>query len=91
MFGAMILGYALRNIGIIQKVHKLITPTIAVLLLLLGIGVGSNKTILENLSQLGVQALILAALGVLGSSLAAWATYHWFFKGKKQTLKNLDK
>ena len=83
MFGAIVLGYILRHVKILQKTSKIITATIAILLLTLGIGVGANQTIINNLSTLGLQALLLAVMGVLGSAIAAMATYHWFFKPKK--------
>ena len=90
MFGAMVIGYALRNRKFIQKTHKLVTPTIALLLLLLGVGVGSNQIILDNLSSLGAQALILATLGVLGSAIAALLVYNLFFKSKNQSTNNQE-
>lgn len=87
MFGAIALGYFIRHMGILQNINKLITTTIAILLLTLGIGVGANQTIINNLSTLGLQALLLATMGVLGSAIAAMATYHWFFKTKKNNTK----
>ena len=82
MFGAIVLGYIARHVKILQNIHKLITATIAILLLTLGVGVGANQTVINNLSTLGLQAIILATLGVLGSAITAMATYHWFFKPK---------
>ena len=84
MLGAIVPGYIIRHMKILQHINKLITATIAILLLTLGIGVGSNQTIIDNLSTLGMQAVLLATMGVLGSSITAVATYHWFFKPKKK-------
>lgn len=73
--GIMILGIAAgllfrkKKIGWIQK---LIMVLIWALLFLLGIEVGSNRTVIENLHTLGLQALIISLAGVLGSSVLAW-------------------
>ena len=42
------------------------------LLFLLGLEVGGNKEILHALPSLGVEALLIAVFGVLGSVLLAW-------------------
>jgi len=87
MFGAIVLGYIIRHMKILKNINKLISITIAILLLTLGIGVGANQTIINNLSTLGLQAFLLATMGVLGSAITAMATYHWFFKPKKNGTK----
>lgn len=85
MFGGIAVGYVLRKVEFLQKVGTPISYTIYLLLFLLGISVGRNEEIVNNLSTLGVQALLLASAGTLGSVLAAWAVYHYFFKkGERQ-------
>ena len=73
-------GYLLRKKNILRKLSKPIGYTIYLLLFLLGISVGSNREIIENLPALGGQALLLAFAGTLGSVLAAWIIYKFIFK-----------
>lgn len=84
MFGGIVLGYLLRKVEILQRIGKPISYTILLLLFLLGISVGANDAIMSNLATLGGQAFILAFAGTLGSVLAAWAVYHFFFKERRR-------
>ena len=74
------LGYLFRKKTILQKTSKTTGYTICLLLFLLGISVGSNSEIINNLPSLGGQAFILAFAGTLGSVLAAWAINKLIFK-----------
>lgn len=78
------MGYLLRKVEILQRIGKPISYTILLLLFLLGISVGANDAIMSNLATLGGQAFILAFAGTLGSVLAAWAVYHFFFKERRR-------
>ncbi len=80
MAGGIAAGYFFRNIRLLQKIDTSIFYTILLLLLLLGISVGSNENIVNNLTTLGGQALLIALAGTAGSVLAAWAVWHFFFK-----------
>ena len=73
-------GYLLRKKTILRELSKPIGYTIYLLLFLLGISVGGNREIIENLPALGGQALLLAFAGTLGSVLAAWIIYKYIFK-----------
>jgi Membrane protein of unknown function (DUF340). len=84
MFGGIAIGYLLRKLAILQKVGKPISYTICLLLFLLGVSVGSNREIIMNLPSLGGQALLLATAGTLGSVLAGWLVYTFFFKKKEE-------
>ena len=84
MFGGIALGYLLRHVELLQKLSRPISYTILLLLFLLGISVGSNEEIVNNLVPLGGQALLFAVAGTLGSVLAAWAVYHYFFKEREE-------
>lgn len=75
-------GYLLRKIAILQRNNVWILYTIYALLFLLGISVGSNKSIMNNLGTLGVEALLIAVAGTMGSVIAAGIVYHLFFKRK---------
>lgn len=80
MFGGIAVGYLLRRVALLQKIGKPISYTILLLLFLLGISVGSNEAIMNNLTRLGGQALLLAVAGTVGSVLAAWGVYYFFFQ-----------
>ncbi|MFA8435270.1 MAG: LysO family transporter [Marinifilaceae bacterium] len=67
---------------IIKGADKLTTWSIYLLLFLLGIGVGLNDKIINNLHTIGLQAMILTFGAVVGSILLAWFTYSLFFKNK---------
>lgn len=82
MFLGILLGYIFRGIDKLQRISKLISYTIYLMLFLLGISVGANKEVVNNLPTLGVQALILASAGVIGSAIFAWLIYKFIFKGR---------
>lgn len=85
MFLGIGIGYGLRNWAILQKTEKTISLTIFLLLFILGVSIGSNSLIVNNLGKFGWQAIILAVSGVLGSLLAARLVLQLFFKkGGKQ-------
>lgn len=86
MFLGIGIGYGLRNWSILQKTEKtIISLTIFLLLFILGVSIGSNSLIVNNLGKFGWQAIILAVSGVLGSLLAARLVLQLFFKkGGKQ-------
>lgn len=83
MFIGIGIGYLFRNIKLIQKSSKLISFVIFSLLFLLGIAVGANDTIVNNLSKLGGEAILIALLGTLGSILGAWLISQFILKQKK--------
>ena len=80
MFLGIGIGYGLRNWAILQKTEKTISITIFLLLFLLGISVGSNELIINNLAAFGWQAAILAFSATCGSILASWMVLKFFFK-----------
>lgn len=71
MVSGILLGYILRDKGI-EKVNRLITPLIWLLLFLLGITVGKDPQIMQGLTTIGIDALIITSFAVLGSVIAAW-------------------
>lgn len=84
MFGGIAVGYLLRKVELLQKIGKPISYTILLLLFLLGISVGANEAIVNNLATLGGQAFLIAFAGTMGSVLAAWGVYHFFFKERSR-------
>lgn len=88
VFAIMLLGigtgYFLRRIPDIKIIGKLITCFIFLLLFFLGISVGHNEKIVNNLTTIGLQALIITMGAIAGSILLAWFVYKKFFvKGKE--------
>ena len=79
MLGGVLTGYLLRNRRL-GWVSKGITVAIWVLLFLLGIAVGNNEEILNNLDTIGWQAVVLSAGAVLGSVVLAKLVYNFFFR-----------
>lgn len=69
-------GYLLRRRNT-RPVSRIITLLIWLLLFLLGTEVGSNPDIINGLGTLGVEALLIAASAMLGSSLAAWGLWRY--------------
>ena len=84
MFAGIAAGYLLRKIELLQKIGRPISYTILLLLFLLGISVGANKEIVDNLATLGSQAFLLALASTAGSVLAGWGVYHLFFKERSR-------
>lgn len=90
MIAGIITGILIHRKDHLVKINdRLITIAIYVLLFLLGISVGLNKTIIKNIATLGLQALIITAGAVLGSVLISWVVYRVFFK-EKQNLNLQD-
>ena len=75
MLTGMLLGYLLRSKRL-TWIHKVITLLIWLLLFLLGIDVGGNEAIVKGLNAIGLEALIITAAAVTGSTLAAWGLWY---------------
>ena len=86
----IILGLFLDQIPkLIKAVDKLITYAIYLLLFLLGISVGINEKIMNNLDSIGVKALMISFGAISGSVLATWILYKTMFVPKKiEEVKN---
>lgn len=84
VFGIMLLGvligYLLRQIPNITFIAKLISLFIFLLLFSLGISVGKNQEILNNLSTIGLQALVIAVGAMAGSICLTGLIYNKYFK-----------
>lgn len=78
----IILGYLFRERNL-KTVHKLINYAIFILLFLLGITVGANGNIMNNLGTIGYDALLITLAAVTGSVLCAWGVYRFFFSPSK--------
>ena len=80
MFIGIGIGYLMRNVQMLQKVEKSASLTILLLLFVLGVSIGSNRLIVDNLGRFGWQAAVLASLSITGSMLASLMVFHLFFK-----------
>lgn len=78
MVSGIVLGYLFREkkLGFIQR---LISIAIFALLFLLGVSVGSNAQIMDNLPDIGLDALVITLGAVAGSVLCAWGIYKFYF------------
>lgn len=84
MVAGMLAGYLLRKRNrVISVSERLVTYAIYLLLFLLGVVIGTNPQIMENLHTLGLKALLITLGGVMGSITLAWGTYALFFKKKE--------
>lgn len=77
--GALI-GYPLRNKAKIKKIPNLIHVVVCILLFLLGLSIGLNKTLIANFAYFCEQAAVIATLSILGSVVASLLVYQVFFK-----------
>ena len=59
MFIGIGIGYLMRNVQMLQKVEKSASLTILLLLFVLGVSIGSNRLIVDNLGRFGWQAAVL--------------------------------
>lgn len=76
----VLIGYFLRHQTKIHKISSLIHVVVCLLLFLLGLSIGLNRLIIDNLSYFCGQAAVISSLSILGSMLASLAVYHLFFK-----------
>ena len=82
MFCGMAAGYLCRRKPLGWLGH-VITALIWLLLLVLGLEVGANRRIMDNLVSLGGESLLVAAMCTLGSLIAAKLLWHWVNGGAK--------
>ena len=81
MIIGMCVGYLLRERQKITKhIDTIVTWAIYLLLFLLGVSVGTNKTILNTIDSILLTVIILTVGAVLGSVIIAYFTYKLFFK-----------
>jgi len=78
MFFGVSVGLLLRN-NPPKFLAKLINVVIYALLLMLGISVGANKMIINNLHTLGVQALLITLGALTGSIFLSWLLFRYLF------------
>lgn len=81
MFAGMGLGYLSNKKPKLIKVNnKSIIWIIFALLFFMGVSVGANDEIMNNLDTIGWRGVQLSLVAVLGSVLLSWVVYKLFFK-----------
>lgn len=70
MLAGIAVGYLFRSTKL-SFIHRLIITLIWLLLFLLGVEVGANKTVIQQFGKLGFEAFLLALGGTIGSIVAA--------------------
>jgi uncharacterized membrane protein YbjE (DUF340 family) len=77
----MLIGFLLRAKKIFaQSVDIIINILIYILLLFLGISMGSNKLIVKNIGSIGINAFVLSLASIVGSVLFCFLVYLLFFR-----------
>jgi len=81
MLAGMGVGYLFRfREKVLKHIDAIITWSIYLLLFLLGISVGTNKIILNNIDSILYQVILLTIGAVMGSVVMSYFTYRLFFK-----------
>lgn len=75
----------------LKMVQWLTMAGLFILLAAMGAQLGSNEKVLANLERIGLQALLLASLAVLGSIIAVYIVFRWLESGKPGSLKEDEK
>lgn len=82
LLAGIVIGHLLRDRKFLSHIEKSTSLTVFILLFVLGLSVGSNRLIVENLGRFGWQAAVLATLSLAGSIVAARIVYQLFFYQK---------
>ncbi len=83
LIAGVFLGRIFANNKLIRHIPKLIFPIVLVLLFIMGIAIGSNPDIINNLDTLGLEALIITSGALLGTMGGAYALGKYLF-GRKE-------
>jgi uncharacterized membrane protein YbjE (DUF340 family) len=70
MFSGIAFGYLMRRHRF-THIGKIIISFIWILLFVLGVEVGGNPNVMNSLHTLGIEAIFIASLSILGSAVAA--------------------
>ncbi len=81
MTAGIAVGFLIHNkTGLVNISNKLTSWAIYLLLFLLGVGVGLNDKIINNIHIIGFQAITITIGALLGSLICAYITYKLFFE-----------
>lgn len=80
IFVGICIGLGLRRrSGQVLHTEKAINATVSLLILLFGHSIGTNQSLLANLSTLGTNALIISLLGIIGSVVFVFVVEKLYF------------
>lgn len=80
MVAGICMGYLFRNYRkLFFHIGRLNMWIIYLLLFAMGLSVGSNDAVMDNLGGLGLRAIGIAMAGIAGSVLLSWLLYKYFF------------
>lgn len=80
----ILFGYLIRHKNIRGIISGATTALIWLLLFVLGIEVGHNRQVIESLGTLGLEALFIAIISLIGSCVAAWILWKYIAKRREQ-------
>ena len=83
MGAGALLGFFARRLSVLKHLGTTSMATIILLLFLMGVEIGGNERIVQNLTSLGVEALVIAVAATLGSIVAARIVYYKFFNRQR--------
>ncbi len=84
LIAGILVGFLLRNKeNLIRLSDRAGVYAIYLLLFLLGLSAGGNKTVLSSFASLGWMAFVLTTGGIAGSVLLSWVVYRHFFRVRK--------
>lgn len=84
----VLIGYPLRHKSQIRKITPLIHIVVCLLLFLLGLSIGLNRLIIDNLGYFCGQAAVISSLSILGSMMASLQYTASFSEERGQTVKS---
>ena len=84
LLAGIVIGHFLSDRKLPAHIERSTSLTALALLFVLGLSVGSNRLIMENIGRFGWQAALLAMLGLGGSILAARIVFQLFYHPKEE-------
>lgn len=83
LLAGVLAGYLLRRFRV-KWIGKVTMVLIWILLLLLGVEVGSNRQLIESLPTLGLEAAAVAVVSLVGSCLMAMLLWKWISRSERR-------
>ncbi len=77
----VLIGFVLRKEKrVARTTERLTTWTIWLLLFIMGVSVGANRTLLANLLETGMNAVVISLASIAGSIFAGRLLYRFLFR-----------
>ncbi|MDR1516590.1 MAG: lysine exporter LysO family protein [Dysgonamonadaceae bacterium] len=83
LISGAVAGYFSRRLPGIERIGSAIGIVIMLLLFFLGVSVGANPNVVAKFHTLGIEAVLIALGGTIGSILCAWVVNRCFFNKEK--------